>query len=260
MSIIEKPEREYLYCFLRESEPQTFDSKGMGSRGDTVTTIHYRDLAAVVSASPLGEYETNRRNMLTHTRVQEEVMQRYSILPVRFNTVAPDRETLYRLLEQRYAELQQLLDGLMGKIEMGLKALWYEGVVFDELLAENTNIRRLRDALQGRSPDETYYERIRLGEMIEAALSQKRADEETRILDALRPLVDAVHISPNIGERMIVNAAFLVDRQKEAALNTVIQALDADMGKRILFRYIGPVPPYNFVNVVMVWNSVRQPQ
>ena len=57
-----------------------------------------------------------------------------------------------------------------------------------------------------------------------------------------------------------VNAAFLVDRQKEAALNAVIQALDADMGKRILFRYIGPVPPYNFVNVVMVWNSVRQPQ
>lgn len=260
MSILEKPEREYLYCFLRESEPQTFDSKGMGARGDTVTTIHYRDLAAVVSASPVGEYETNRRNMLTHTRVQEEVMQSYSILPVRFNTVAPDCDTLHRLLEQRYDELQLLLDGLMGKIEMGLKALWYEGVVFEELLAENTNIRGLRDSLQGRSADETYYERIRLGEMIEAALGQKRADEETRILDALRPYVDDVHISPNIGERMIVNAAFLVDRKKEPALNAVIQALDAEMGKRILFRYIGPVPPYNFVNVVMVWNSVRQPQ
>jgi hypothetical protein len=260
MSIIEKPERKYLYCFLRKSEPQTFDSKGMGLRGDPVTTIHYRDLSAVISASPLEEYETNRRNMLTHTRVQEEVMQSYSILPVRFNTVAPDVETLYRLLEQRYDELQHLLDGLMGKIEMGLKALWYEGIVFDELLAEHTNIRRLRDSLQGRSPDETYYERIRLGEMIEAALGQKRADEENRILAAIRPHVDAIHISPNIGERMIVNAAFLVDRRKEPDLNAVIQALDGEMGKRILFRYIGPVPPYNFVNVVLVWNSVKQPQ
>jgi len=260
MSITEKPEREYLYCFLRESEPQNFDSKGMGSRGDPVTTIHYRELSAVISTSPVGEYETNRRNMLTHTRVQEEVMQSYSILPVRFNTVAPDRETLYRLLEQRYDELQGLLDGLMGKIEMGLKALCYEGIVFDELLADNTNIRRLRDSLQGRSADETYYERIRLGEMIETALGQKRTDEETRILDILRPYVDDIHTSPNIGERMIVNAAFLVDRRQEMALNAVIQALDAEMGKRILFRYIGPVPPYNFVNVVLVWNSVKQPQ
>ena len=213
----------------------------------------------MVSTSPTGEYETNRRNMLTHTHVQEEVMQSYSILPVRFNTVAPDRETLYRLLEQRYDELQSLLDGLMGKTEMGLKALWYEGVVFDELLAENTKIRRLRDALQGRSADETYYERIRLGEMIEEALGQKRADEETKILDVIRPHVDDIHISPNVGERMIVNAAFLVDRRKEAELNTAIQALDEEMGKRILFRHVGPVPPYNFVNVVLVWNSVKQP-
>ena len=30
MSIVEKAEREYLYCFLRESEPQNFDSKGDG--------------------------------------------------------------------------------------------------------------------------------------------------------------------------------------------------------------------------------------
>ena len=258
--VIEKPEREYLYCFLRESEPQTFSCKGMGARGDAVTTIHYRDLAAVISSSAVGEYESNRRNMLTHTRVQEEVMQGYSILPVRFNTVAPDRETIYRLLQQRYAELQGLLDGLMGKFEMGLKALWYEGVVFDELLAEHANIRKLRDSLQGRSVDETYYERIRLGEMIEKALQQKREAEEMRILEAVRPYVRDLHISPLISDRMIVNVSLLVDREREPALNAVIQTLDAEMGKRILFRYVGPVPPYNFVNVVMVWNAVPELQ
>lgn len=256
----DKSDREYLYCFVRDSEPQTFTSKGMGVRGDAVTTIHYRDLAAVISSSPTGEYESNRRNMLTHTRVQEEVMQSYSILPVRFNTVAPDKDTIYRLLCQRYDELQGLLDGLMGKIEMGLKALWYEGIVFDELLADNANIRKLRDKLQGRSPEETYYERIRLGEMIEKALQQKREDEEARILDAIRPHICDLHISPNISDRMIVNASMLVERQKEPALNAAVQALDAEMGKRILFRYVGPVPPYNFVNVVMVWNAVPEPQ
>ena len=33
---------------------------------------------------------------------------------------------------------------------------------------------RMRDALNGRSPTETYYERIRLGEEVEHALAQKR--------------------------------------------------------------------------------------
>ena len=70
----------------------------MGERGDPVTTIHYRDLGVVISTSPEAEYDSSRRNMLNHTKVLEEVMERHSILPVRFNTISPDRETLDKLL------------------------------------------------------------------------------------------------------------------------------------------------------------------
>jgi Gas vesicle synthesis protein GvpL/GvpF len=253
----EVTEREYLYCFLRESSSQTFISKGMGDRGDPVTSIHYRDLGAVISTSSIAEYESNRRNMMTHTRVLEEVMGRYSILPIRFNTTAPDRETIYKLLCQRYDELQGLLNDMMGKTEMGLKALWYEGVVFDEILAENPNICRLRDELQRHTPEETYYERIRLGEMIEQALEQKRQDEATLILDTLRAHVCDIKANQIISDRMIVNTAFLIELKKEPDLEAAIQVLDAQMGRRILFRYIGPAPPYNFVNFVLAWNGAN---
>ena len=50
----EQSTQEYLYCFIRETETQLFTSKGMGDRGDPITTVHYRDLAAVVSASRSG--------------------------------------------------------------------------------------------------------------------------------------------------------------------------------------------------------------
>ena len=251
----EMADREYLYCFLREANPQTFTSKGMGDRGDPVTTIHYRDLGAVISPSQQGEYEGNRRNMMTHTRVLEEVMDQYSILPVRFNTIAPNQATIEQLLCQRYNELNERLDKMTGKIEMGLKALWYEGIIFDEILAEYADIRRLRDALQGRSPEETYYERIRLGEMIEEALHQQREAEATMILETLRPHVCQIQTSSLISDHMIVNAAFLVDREQESALEAAIQALDDKLGQRILFRYVGPVPPYNFVNLMLTWNG-----
>ena len=60
-----------------------------------------------------------------------------------------------------------------GKVEMGLKALWYEGIVFDEILNERDDIRQLRDSLQGKTPEKTYYERIKLGELVEQAVQQQ---------------------------------------------------------------------------------------
>jgi len=32
-----------------------------------------------------------------------------------------------------------------------------------------------------------------------------------------------------------------------------VRALDADMGRRLLIKCVGPVAPYNFVNVSMRW-------
>ena len=96
-------ERQYLYCFFRGDKAETFSSKGMGERGDPVVTQHYKDLAAVVSVSPESEYDNSRRHMLNHTKVLEEVMEHHSILPVRFNTISPDLQTLHRLLSASYA-------------------------------------------------------------------------------------------------------------------------------------------------------------
>lgn len=248
-------DRQYLYCFYRGSQPETFTSKGMGERGDPVVTIIYKDLTAVVSTSPEAEYDSSRRNMMNHTRVLEEVMDRHSILPVRFNTIAPDKETVNRLLVDRHVELMGELARMEGKIEMGLKALWFEGIIFDEILAERPDIRQLRDSLQGKSPERTYYERIHLGELVEKAVVEKRKADEDRIVEQLRPFAVETKLNDIFGDRMILNAAFLVERKQEPKLDASIQALDQEWKQRVLFRYVGPVPPYNFVNLVIHWNK-----
>ena len=227
----------------------------MGNRGDLVTSLHYRDLGMVVSTSPEAEYDSSRRNMLNHTKVLEEVMEHQSILPVRFDTIAPSRDKAYKLLESRYDELISELARIDGKVEMGLKALWFEGIVFEEILVDRSDIRQLRDSLQGKSPDRTYYERIKLGELVEAAVRDKRLHDEQMIMDALRPLAVDSRVNETYGERMILNAAFLVERVREPELDAAVQALDEQMKTRVLFRYVGPVAPYNFVNLVIRWNQ-----
>ncbi len=249
-------EGQYLYCVIRSSEPQQFSTLGIGERGDIVHTVHYEDLAAVVSDSPIVEYDNTRRNMMAHTVVLEEVLQRFTILPVRYDTVAPDEKTVReKLLKRRFGELTMLLRDMDGLVELGLKALWYEGIVFGEILAENPGIRELRDKLVRRPAEETYYERMSLGEKVEAAMNRKRVADSEYILSRLRPLVRTTRKNPEITDRMVLNAAFLLEKEHQADFDAVIQALDGEMGKRLIFKYVGPVPPYNFVSIVIRWDE-----
>lgn len=248
-------EGKYVYCLIRSEEPREFTTLGIGERGDIVHTVNFMDLAAVVSNSPVKEYESTRRNMMAHTRVLEEVMKEVTILPVRFGTVAPSEEDVPKLLKRRLGEFHGLLNEMEGKVELGLKALWYEGVIFDEIVKENTAIRRLRDALMGRPPGETYYDRIRLGEMVEAAMWKKRDEDAEKTLILLLPIVRQTRANKIISDRMILNAAFLVDKEREAEFDQAVEKLDQEMGHRIIFKYVGPVPPYNFVNIVVTWEA-----
>ena len=50
---------------------------------------------------------------------------------------------------------------------------------------------------------------------------------------------------------MIMNAAFLVDRAREKEFDSCVEELGVHYGDRIEFKYVGPVPPYSFVNIVV---------
>jgi len=247
---------KYMYCIIRCPEPRQFTTLGIGERGDIVHTVHFMDLAAVVSDSPVIEYDSSRRNMMAHTLVLEEVMREFTILPVRFGTVAPSSEAIQeKVLKRRFGEFHGLLQEMKGRVELGLKAFWYENIIFPEIVEENPPIRRLRDSLMGRPPEETYYERIRLGEMIESAMWKKRDEDAEHILVHLRPLVYQSQVNKVATDRMVLNAAFLVEEARQAEFDETVRRLDAEVGKRLIFKYVGPVPPYNFVNIVVTWED-----
>lgn len=247
-------EGKYLYGIIDAPAPATFASPGIGGRGDEVHTIALGRLAAVVSNSPRIEYDNSRRNMMAHTRVLEEVMAGHTLLPVCFGTVASDETTIVeKILRERREELIGLLEQMRGRMELGLKVSWREDVIFQEVLAENPSIRKLRDSLVGRSPDRTHFERIRLGEQIGQAMERKRREDEERVLERVRPFVHKTRLNKPIGDQMVVNAAFLVEAARESELDASIRAMDAEWGERLTFKYVGPVPPYNFVTITIHW-------
>jgi hypothetical protein len=253
-----EPESErgkYLYGIIRCSEPREFTNRGIGENGDLVYTVSAGDLAAVVSDSPEIEYERSRRNMLSHTLVLEEVAQEFTALPVRFGTVAPAQADIAtELLDRRHDEFARLLDEMEGRVELGLKAIWYEDVIFAEIVDENPPIRELRDSLKGKSAAETHFGRMRLGEMVQDAMGVKRDGDARAILARLEPLAVKTRENPLFSDRMVLNAAFLVERGNEPDFDRAVDDLDAEMGRRLILKYVGPTPLYNFVSINVTWD------
>ncbi|MBI4339634.1 MAG: GvpL/GvpF family gas vesicle protein [Chloroflexi bacterium] len=232
----------YVYCIIGTSEARNFGLGGIGGQRDPVTTIAYRDLSAVVSPVSTDRYTVGREPMLAHERVIERVMADYTVLPVRFYTVAPNAEEVRSLLRSRYAEFQFLLRDLDNKVEMGLKALWKN---MEQVLREALE---MTSAL---SPHPETGDRREAAARTRLALASKRAEMGDLLLGPLRPLAMDTRLNKTYGDDMIVNAAFLVDRGREREFDARVDRLATAYAESIVFKYVGPAPPYSFVSIVI---------
>lgn len=243
-------EGKYIYCIIGTNEGRNFGPIGIGGRGDIVSTIGYEDLSAVISNSPLDKYVVNKENLIAHEKVVEEVMKNYTVLPMRFCTVASSAEEVRGLLRKRYLELKNLLKDMDNKIELGVKAFWKDmKVIFQEIGDEDKKINSLKEKIAKKSFKESYLERINLGKMVKTALEAKRDKEGQEIIKILKKVSYDFRINENHGDEMIVNAVFLVDRAREREFDNQVYELVSKYSQRVKFKYIGPTPPYNFVNL-----------
>ena len=237
------PEGLYVYCIIGTGEARNFGAFGVGGRGDPVTTIAYRDLGAVVSSISMDRYVVGQEAMLSHERVIEKVMAEHTVLPVRFYTVAPNAEEVRSLLRSRYTVFKALLRELDNKVELGLKALWKEmEQVLRDALGNNASSELSREAsLPGGEA----------GGRARVALESKKAEIAERLLQPLRSLAVDLRLNRTYGDDMIMNAAFLVDRTREREFDARVERLAAEYSGSIQFKYVGPAPPYSFVNIVV---------
>lgn len=252
---LEKAERTgegiYLYCIIGTGEAVNFGDIGIGGRGDAVTTAGYEDISAVISKSNERKYSLSRENLLSHQRVIERVMKDYTVLPVRFSTIADNIEGIHAVLRKRYEEFSNLLRDMDNKIELGIKAVWKDmDAVFQEILQEDEEIKRLRDKT---AVMPTYGDRINLGKMVQAGLKSKKETEADKMMSSLKTISVDTRDNQVYGDNMVLNAAFLVDMARIKEFDTMVQTIDADYRARMRLKYVGPVPPFNFVNIVVEW-------
>ena len=246
-------EGKYIYCIIGTKQERNFGPIGISGRDDEVLTIGYDDLSMVVSSCPMTKFIVSSENMLAHMRVIEKVMNEFdSVLPVRFGTVASNADEIRNLLDRRLREFRSLLRNMDHKVELGVKGSWKNmSVIFEEIVEKNREIKRAKERIQNDVGKKNMQAEIEVGKMVEEALKKKKEQEAEKIVDALRRAAFEYKLNKIIGDEMFVNAAFLVDKGWEKEFDNIMEELSEKYSDRVKFAYAGPMPVYNFVNIVI---------
>jgi len=245
-------EGKYIYCVIETKQERNFGPIGIGQRGDEVLTIGYDDLSMVVSNYPLTKITAGKENMLAHQKAIEQVMKEFgSVLPVRFGTIASSADEVRNLLDRSYREFKTALKDMDHKIELGVKGLWKNmELIFNEIVEENETIKNLKEAIAKEGKTDTQA-KMGLGRMVKKALDKKKEKQTEEIVDKLRRASYEHKLNDTIGDEMFMNAAFLVDMGREKEFDNIMDDLSSDYKDRIKFMYAGPLPVFNFVNIVI---------
>jgi len=232
---------------------------GEGVDGRRVEPVERGAIAALVSDAPTVPVKATRRNLTAHSRVLAEVVAERCVLPMQFGVVMPDREAVREELLDLHADrLAAQLDAFKPYVELDVRILCPEDALLRTVLAERGDIADLRARLEGRSLESTYYERIRLGELVAQAVAEKRQAITDRLIGRLEPNAAAIEPGDALHEQMLANVAFLVRRDDVAKFDAAVEEAGEEFGPAVRMSYMGPLAPHHFVdlaaeNEVRVW-------
>ncbi|MGW3418496.1 GvpL/GvpF family gas vesicle protein [Streptomyces phaeochromogenes] len=234
----------YVYGITSGSHPSLPDGmEGVGEPARQVRIIKEGDLAAVVSDAPEG-LRPKRRDLLAHQNVLAETGAAAAVLPMRFGSVSTDDAAVAGVLAERADHFKERLKALSGKVEYNVKATHDEEAVLHRVMSENPEVRALTEANR-KAGGGSYDDKLRLGEVVVAAVQHREAEDAAELQRALEPVADAVSVGPE-STGWLANLSFLVERASAEDFIAAVEEVRKGQ-PHLEVRLHGPLPPYSFV-------------
>ncbi|MFI7602198.1 GvpL/GvpF family gas vesicle protein [Actinoplanes sp. NPDC049681] len=242
--------RWYLYGVVPSQAHIPGELRGLGAAAPPPTLATHGAVAAVVS--PIDECRAlgSRRDLLTHARVLDGLAGATAVLPARFGMMFDELETIVaQVLEPRGAAFSEALARLAGLMQFTVTVRHVPAAVLGEVLAADPEIAELRDLVRAGAarPDV----RVRLGELVAAALARRRAHDARCLHAVLEPHRVAAVERPVAAADQAVSAAFLVERQRRAGFEAAVERLAVEQAGRARVRLLGPLAPYDFADALL---------
>lgn len=247
---------KYIYCFIKEKDVINICSSAFANVISPVYTIPLNEISAVVSNTDIFEYDPTRKNVLNHQRIITKVMEKYTVIPVAFGTVGSNKKAIENIIEYNYDQLLVQLDFLTDKTEVGLKVTWEEGYFNEDI--EDDEIRELKKKVFGKEEEEVLLDKIQLGKLVQASIENKKEQYIQEIYTPLSKLAVKSKLKDGIPIKTVFNASFLINNSESDFFDKEVEKLFEIYKNRLQFSYIGPWPPYNFVDMRINLSDINQ--
>jgi hypothetical protein len=246
MAPVEVEQPVYVYGLVKAGTALPAGLTGLGPSG-AVSMIEHGRVAAIVGDVPLDRPLGARGDLVAHETVLDAVAADTAVVPMRFPAVVEEPAVVDELLAPNEDHFAALLDDLEGRVQYTLTGRYEQDAVLREVLEGDPEIAALRDRVRSLPEDASYYDRVRLGELVVQALEDRREAEAEAVVERLAPF--AVEICPNAlgAPDDVVNTAFLVERKRGREFETAVEEAGTALVGRVRLRLLGPIAPYDFV-------------
>ncbi|HEX3975227.1 MAG TPA: GvpL/GvpF family gas vesicle protein [Solirubrobacteraceae bacterium] len=251
----------WAYCVLHDGGRAPSGVDGITER--RIESIEAGHLTALVSRVPATEFSaeplTHNLNDIAwlervargHEAVLDAALAQATIVPLRMCTIFENEAGVREMLDQQRESLAGALDALEGRLEWSVKVLVDRNRLMDAARPQHSEDDEVAAAGEGGA----YLQRRRAERGAREAASHLAADTAQQVHARLQDwAIDARTCPPQNRElsghegEMVLNAAYLVERDRTDELRQIIAELEEHhrgLGARV--ELTGPWPPYNFV-------------
>lgn len=235
-----------LYAIIDNSREHLERIRGID--GSPVYQISNTTVAAVVSNVRNTRIRPERRHLAAHQKILNCLMAKSTPLPMRFGIIAGSDADILRFLKAHEMALEEQLQRVAGKMEMGLRVEWRVPNVFEHLVAIHPELRALRDKLFLAKREPTHEEKVELGRAFDRILNKDRKTCHQKVWGVLSPLCFETKSNPPRRVAEILNMACLVGKGAQAQFEAGVAQAAKLFDDNFCFTSGGPWAPHNFVN------------
>jgi plasmid stabilization system protein ParE len=229
----------------------------VSSRGGVAAIVSRVDAAEFSSAAlkrNLEDFDWLERRARAHESVLSSVLDQADVLPFPFLTIFRDDSSVHRLLSEKQQHLAETLKELASKVEMGLKLYVSPTRHREWMRTSGDRIVPLRPAVGHTGPGHSYLAGRKAEERLTTIADEQIEDFARSVHQAFREAVESKILRPQNNQLsgrsdpMVLNAGYLVEREKTEAFEDLAAKLKNEMSERGFdLEVTGPWPAHNFV-------------
>ncbi|MFH0771370.1 MAG: GvpL/GvpF family gas vesicle protein [Candidatus Omnitrophota bacterium] len=242
-------------------------------------TIPYQDISALVRDSEIVDTSTSlsinpeqapgfnlgRAERVDYTHMRKDILARLlighqtvierimtaqdTIIPMRLGTYAQDEAEVRDILSKGHNLIKEIFERISDKIEIDITATWGDLASIIKEAGEEKEIKEFKEKLLSNPKGVTIDDQMKIGFMLKKVLDEKRDKFAKEIQGSLKTFCVDIKTHELMDDKMVVNAAFLVDKDKREGFDKKVEELNVKFNEKLNFRCVGPLPAYSFFTI-----------